>query len=220
MAVAAFAALGRLYSPKRKSDPAASPLGASAAADDTNVGDGRRVISSVAASSTTLEYQFAGKSVINYSYTDFPWKLLVQDVYQFFRLAWALPYIVWPTSPTDSGSLDELAPTAANAVCVAVHVVLCLMQLLFLLSVPLMALFPIWTVTLAVLGFFGVNHAICRLLLNGNDIQYTSDAQYAAALPEHAHEQWIFLNGVAVGYVGGGGEGDNRRETQLEQSRC
>ena len=71
-----------------------------------------------------LGSQVGGESVMNHSYTDFPWKLLAYDIGQFFRLAWALPYIVWPLAPTDSGSLDELAWTPQNAFCIVVHVVI------------------------------------------------------------------------------------------------
>jgi hypothetical protein len=48
-------------------------------------------------------------------------------------------------------------------------------------------------------GFMFTNWLICKLL-NGSKETYTSDEKYAKARPEHAHEQWVFLNGVAVGY--------------------
>jgi hypothetical protein len=37
--------------------------------------------------------------------------------------------------------------------------------------------------------------------LNGSQMRYPSNPKYAEKKPEHAHEQWIFLNGVAVGYI-------------------
>jgi hypothetical protein len=142
--------------------------------------------------------QVGGPSVINYSYTDLPWKLLAWDVYYFFRFAWALPWILLPMTPTDSGSLDELSINRKNLWCIFIHFVLCILQLIFLLCLPIAILFPIWMVAIAVGGFLTVNYFLC-MLLNGRTMTFTSDESYAAALPEHAHEQWIFLNGVAVG---------------------
>ena len=148
--------------------------------------------------STAFGSQVGGKSVINYSYTDDPWRLMAYDIYQFFRLAWALPYILFPITPTDSGPLSELHPSFANIFCIVVHAVLCLLQVLFLLSLPLMVILPVWTSLLLIGGFLVLNHVFC-LLLNGKGIEYHSDPALAPVLPEHAHEQWIFLNGVAVG---------------------
>ncbi|CAK7228425.1 hypothetical protein SCUCBS95973_006878 [Sporothrix curviconia] len=148
--------------------------------------------------------QLGGQSVINYSYTDQPWKLLAYDVYHFFRLAWALPYIVWPVTPADSGALAELAPTWANLWCMAVHAVLAVLQLVFLAGlVPAACLLPVWAAGGLVATCLAVNHVLCAVLLNGGLFRgtatYTSRPECASARPEHAHEQWVFLNGVAVG---------------------
>ncbi|KAH8888640.1 hypothetical protein GQ53DRAFT_243767 [Thozetella sp. PMI_491] len=142
--------------------------------------------------------QLGGKAVINYSYTDLPWILLGYDIYYFIYFVWALPYILFPISPTDSGDLAELAWTGRNFFCILVHSLLCVMQLAFMVSLPLMILLPIWMAALAIGLFLLVNYSLC-LLLNGNQVEYWSDPEYAPALPEHAHEQWIFINGVAVG---------------------
>lgn len=144
--------------------------------------------------------QIGGKSVINYSYTDMPWKLMAFDVYYFFVFIWALPHILLPMTPCDSGDLAELSVTRGNLFCIAIHFVLCILQLGFIISLPLMILLPIWTAVLAIALFFGLNHLLC-MLINGKVVEYHSDPKYAPALPEHAHEQWIFINGVAVGYV-------------------
>ncbi|KAF9873566.1 hypothetical protein CkaCkLH20_09025 [Colletotrichum karsti] len=145
-----------------------------------------------------LGSQVGGQSVINYSYTDFPWKLLAYDIYFFFSYAWALPWIVWPFSPADSGDLDELAFTRQNLFCVGMHLLLCILQIGFIFALPLTIFFPLWIDILALSAFFAVNYLLC-LLLNGPTLTYTSDEKYAPALEKHAHEQWIFLNGVAVG---------------------
>ncbi|KAF6834838.1 hypothetical protein CPLU01_04733 [Colletotrichum plurivorum] len=145
-----------------------------------------------------LGSQVGGSSVINYSYTDFPYKLLAYDIYWFFQYAWALPWIVWPITPSDSGDLDELAFTRQNLFCIFVHLILCILQIGFILCLPFTIFFPLWIDAIAVGAFLAVNYLLC-LFLNGPTLTYTSDPKYAPALDEHAHEQWIFLNGVAVG---------------------
>jgi len=125
---------------------------------------------------------------------------LIEDYLEsyFFVFITFLPYILFPVSPADSGDLDELSWTRGNLFCIAVHFVLCILQLGFILAIPLMVLLPIWTAVIAVALFFGLNHALC-LLINGKGVEFHSDPKYAPALPEHAHEQWIFINGVAAG---------------------
>lgn len=144
--------------------------------------------------------QIGGKSVINYAYTDDPWRLFAYDIYYFFVFAWSLPWILMPIQPCDSGDLDELAFTRKNLFCIFIHFVLCIMQLSFILVLPFALLLPVWLVAAAMVAFFTVNSLLC-MLLNGTTVEYWSDEKYAPALPEHAHEQWVFLNGVAVGYV-------------------
>ncbi|ROT35737.1 hypothetical protein SODALDRAFT_283286 [Sodiomyces alkalinus F11] len=146
--------------------------------------------------------QVGGQAVINYAYTDLPSRLLMWDIYYFFYYAWALPWILMPIGTGDdwpnSGHLDELAWTWQNAFCIVVHAVLVVLQMLFLLWLPFVVVLPIWTAAIGFAVFFTVNWALC-LLLNGPSIEYHSDPHYAPALPEHADEQWIFINGVAVG---------------------
>ncbi len=161
------------------------------------------------ASSSSISAQVGGQSVINHAYTDLPWRLLLYDIALFFRLAWALPYIVWPVvpvpPPAGSGALAELAWTPANAWCIAVHAVLAVLQLAFLLGgVPAACvLLPVWMAAALGAAALGANHVLCRLLLNSvrGTIEFHSRPECAAARPEHAHEQWVFLNGVAVGCV-------------------
>ncbi|KAK3347906.1 hypothetical protein B0H65DRAFT_158653 [Neurospora tetraspora] len=142
--------------------------------------------------------QIGEQSVINYSYTDRPLKLMAFDIYYFFKFIWALPYVLIPLSPSDSGDLDELSITRGNLFCVGLHAVLVVLQLGFIATLPTLVLFPVWTAALAIGLFMLVNYGLCTLL-NGKEVEYHSDPKYAPALPEHAHEQWIFINGVAVG---------------------
>lgn len=142
--------------------------------------------------------QVGGASVINYRYTDMPWRLLAKDVYYFFVYSWALPSVLMPVYPYGSDALDELFPSLPNLFCILVHCILAVLQLAFILLLPLGFLFPVWTVAGAVGAFMALNWTLCRLL-NGTQDTYMSDGEYAQQRPEHAHEQWVFLNGVAVG---------------------
>lgn len=142
--------------------------------------------------------QVGGKSVINYGYTDLPLKLLMLDIRYFFIFAWYLPWILWPVRPCDGDHFDELSPTYANIWCIFVHAVLVVIQTAFILSLPWVFMFPGWMIVIGMALFFGLNKLLCRAL-NGSTITYTSDPEFAPALKEHEHEQWIFINGVAVG---------------------
>ncbi|KAI0118058.1 hypothetical protein F4776DRAFT_656086 [Hypoxylon sp. NC0597] len=142
--------------------------------------------------------QVGGESVISYSYTDMPWKLMMWDVRYFFTFAWALPWVLWPVRPCDGDHFDELSFTWENMWCIFIHSILVVLQLFFILTLPLALLFPVWMVALGMVAFFTLNWLLC-LGLNGSTITFESDPKYAPALEEHAHEQWIFLNGVAVG---------------------
>jgi hypothetical protein len=142
--------------------------------------------------------QIGGRSVINYGYTDMPWKLMAWDVYYFFKFFWAIPYVLWPLSPADSGELSELSPTLGNVWCIAIHAVLCVVQLAGIVALPYLVVLPVWTAALLIGVFLLANKVLC-MLLNGKKVEYESEDKYAPKLPEHAHEQWIYINGVAAG---------------------
>ncbi|KAK8069598.1 hypothetical protein PG994_006214 [Apiospora phragmitis] len=142
--------------------------------------------------------QVGGESVINYSYTDTPFTLLMWDIYYFFYFAWALPWVIWPLRPCHGGHFDEMSFSPSNMWCLFIHGVLIILQLGFILTLPLLVFLPVWTAILW-MGFFAtVNWALC-LTLNGPELTYHSDPMYAEAKEEHAHESWIFINGVACG---------------------
>jgi hypothetical protein len=153
---------------------------------------------------TTSSTEYIGSqvettAVNHYDYTGRPWMLLAYDIYYFFYHIRSFPYIFWPMRPTDSKDLDELSWTIGNLFCIAIHSVLCILQVAFFLSLPLALLFPIWMVAIAMGGFAAVNFSLAWLL-NGSADVYSSDAKYNPEdLDKYAHEQWIFLNGVAVG---------------------
>lgn len=120
------------------------------------------------------------------------------DVYYFFKFLWAFPYIVWPLRPADSGDLSELSFTHKNLFCLAIHGVLIVLQLAFIAVLPFLVLLPVWTAIIIAVSLLVLNNLLADLL-NGKTVEYHSDPEYAPALPEHAHEQWIFINGVAAG---------------------
>ncbi|KAH8173922.1 alpha/beta-Hydrolase [Sarocladium implicatum] len=141
--------------------------------------------------------QVGGTSVINYCYTDPPLKLFARDVYYFFVYLWALPWVIMPMH-ADGGRMDELHPSLGNIYCLFIHFILCIMQLAFILALPIAIFVPVWMTAAAITAFMTVNYLLCRTL-NGNKTTYRSDKKYAPVLPEHEHEQWVFLNGVSVG---------------------
>jgi hypothetical protein len=147
---------------------------------------------------TEISSQVGGKSVINYSYTDMPGTLMLYDIYYFFKFSWALPWILWPFRPCDGGDFNELSFTWGNMFCIFIHTILLVLQLAFIFSLPLVVLLPIWLAVIGIAGFMSVNWLLCRLL-NGSTLIYNSDPKYSPDQEKHAHEKWIFLNGVAVG---------------------
>ncbi|KAK9424865.1 hypothetical protein SUNI508_13387 [Seiridium unicorne] len=172
----------------------------SGAQKEPNTGRNRsRKLDAAVSSTKFYGSQVGGKSVINYGYTDMPMKLLLWDIRTFFTFSYALPWVIWPITPGDNGEFAELAVTRGNMFCIFMHVVLIALQLGFLLVViPVCILLPVWMAMLGVGAFFALNWMLV-LALNGNSLTYTSDPKYAPALAEHAHEKWIFINGVAAG---------------------
>ncbi|PHH71387.1 hypothetical protein CDD82_6541 [Ophiocordyceps australis] len=150
---------------------------------------------------TSTDYytsQIGGQTVINYAYTDMPWRLLAKDIYYFFVYLGALPRVVTPLRPCDSGHLDELYLSWPNIWSLLVQLLVSAMQLCFLFTLPIVIMLPVWAAVGSLAVFLAVNWALCRLLNGKGDVLH-SDSKYAVQKPEHAHEQWIFLNGIATG---------------------
>ncbi|KAK0673621.1 hypothetical protein QBC41DRAFT_311193 [Cercophora samala] len=157
-------------------------------------------ITKMISSTAFIGSQTGGESVINYSYTDLPWTLMMWDVYYFFHYLWAIFYVVWPVTPTDSAELSELSFTYGNVLSLGVHLVLVVLQLGFIVALPFMVILPVWTAVGLIAGFMGVNKLLCMVLNGrGDQVEYRSDPEYAEARKEHEGEVWIFINGVAAG---------------------
>lgn len=144
--------------------------------------------------------QVGGKNVVPHSYTGSPLELLRDDIASAFSLCMLLPFIVWPLEPMGSGKLCELYPSLGNLFDIVLHLLLVSIQLPFIISVPFWIFlpFPPITFVIVITAFWAVNHSICYIL-NGSEMKYQSERRYAIPRKEHRHEQWVFLNGVAVG---------------------
>ena len=156
-------------------------------------------------SSPTKRIKFYGSQIGNQDtipkpYTDSPLILLRSDILSALRFYLFLPFIVMPITPQLSGPLSELYPSASNLWSMLLHLILVCMQVPFILSVPFWVLFPVWSVLIGVGIFWAVNQGICYLL-NGNKMKVWSEAKYTEKKEERKNEQWLFLNGVAVGYI-------------------
>jgi len=142
--------------------------------------------------------QNGSKGVPPLAYTGSPLKLFIADIKSFIKYIRFLPFIMFPLSPWPSSHLDELYLSPANLWSMFLHFVLCVLQAGFLLSIPLWFLFPVWSVVAFVSVFLISNESFCYLL-NGFESIYESDPALVGHFPKHPNEQWLFLNGVAVG---------------------
>lgn len=140
-----------------------------------------------------------GGGVVNeYNYTDDPRKLLFWDFFYVFYYAWSLPLIIRPLKPRGGNHFDELAWSWKNAYCVVVHIILIVMQLGFLMCIPVSFFVPPWVTTMFVAAFWVVNLLLCRTL-NGSKMTYWSDPKYTMGRESHDHEEWLYINGIATG---------------------
>lgn len=142
--------------------------------------------------------QLGGARTTPQSYTSAPLSLLYQDVRSAFSFAGFLPFIVFPISPQSSGPFCELYPSWQNLWCMFLHLMLVFMQVPFVLSVPFWVFFPVWWVLIGLAAFWAVNQSVCWVL-NGSAMEFPSHKRYVEGRERKEHEQWIFLNGVAVG---------------------
>lgn len=142
--------------------------------------------------------QVPNRDVINYTYTDMPWELILIDIWYAIKYSPSLSYVFWPLFP--AYTFDELRLNVHNIWCMFIHAVLIILQVSFFLSLPMAAFLPVWTTLMTIGAFLSVNWAICRFCLNGPSLTYESRPQYTQHHREHPNEQWIFLNGISVGY--------------------
>jgi hypothetical protein len=134
-------------------------------------------------------------------YTGSPWRLFVSDLSLFFRNITYLPGLFLPLNPWLSGDLCELYPSLPNLLTIALHCVLSVIQLAFLISLPFLIFLPFWLLALYVGVTIGLNTLACLLLNAGipsDGLKSTEDYHSKSWAPRD-DEYWIFLNGICVG---------------------
>ncbi|KAI9372603.1 hypothetical protein BJX61DRAFT_542545 [Aspergillus egyptiacus] len=133
-------------------------------------------------------------------YTASPWRLLWQDFRLVLRSAWAIPGLLWPLTPNKSGDLNELYPSLGNIGNLAFHLILSLLQIVFLVSLPVcvVCMVPALWISVYIGAFVGINKVLCDVVLNrGSRVLVSRFPELEN--PEHAHEHWIYINGIATG---------------------
>lgn len=121
-------------------------------------------------------------------------RFLVSQLRRRFE-AWAQRYF-------HSGPMDELYPSWSNIRDIIFHSILIVTQSAFLISLPFLSFFS-FNVFVAYVGLFvGINYLAC-IGLNGwmpEGFIWSADTPSAREWElNHPEEEWIFLNGVAVG---------------------
>lgn len=133
-------------------------------------------------------------------YTASPSRLMWEDIRLFFRRAWYLPGVILPLTPCNSGDLDELYPSLSNIANLGFHALLSLLQILFLLSIPalIICMIPAFWVFAYIGGIIWANKVLCDRVVNRRPSILVSRYPEVEA-PEHKHEHWVFVNGIACG---------------------
>jgi hypothetical protein len=162
----------------------------------------------IPATLTTLTFQYPNMaSSTPLPYTASPLRLAWEDTILFCKVTFVWPItagllsIVLPFWPLRSGPLDELYPSAANIWTITLHIVLIILQTIFLLSLAPLAFcgIPAALYFAYVCGFVLFNKVLSGLI-NGPRQQHVSSIDLSR-YPSHDDERWIFINGVAVGCV-------------------
>jgi hypothetical protein len=133
-------------------------------------------------------------------YTSAPLSLVRIDILLFFRNFFYLLNIILPLGPWPSGELDELKPSGPNLVAIALHLLLVILQVGFIISLPICLFLPLSTVVVYIAVFFAINAAICKIINGRREDVHVSKTDLSR-FPRRENESWIFLNGVAVGYA-------------------
>ena len=134
-------------------------------------------------------------------YTASPIRLLWGDLCLFVSLIGHLPGIFIPLHLCRTGPLDEFYPSVHNIFIVAVHLLLAVYQLSFLISLPLMVLCMVpalWILAYLAIGL-GLSYGAVILFLNGFEQVLVSKVPVAER-PGHERERWLYINGIAAGH--------------------
>ena len=148
--------------------------------------------------------QAGGATATPLAYTGSPLQLLLFDLRLFSRNVVYLPCIFLPFFPWPSGPLDELYPSTANIVNIAVHTLLFIYQLAFLMTLPILAyVLPVTAFILYIAAALWLNKLFCLHFNKGipEDGLKSTEDEYSQQWASHDDEYWIFLNGICVGLV-------------------
>lgn len=131
-----------------------------------------------------------------------PLGLLWNDAKLFFKIYTTIPGVVLPLRPCLSGKLDELSWTAGNLRDITFHVVFIVLQLIFLVSIPLCFISPVplGIFSLYVIGFLVLNYVICIPINGQAGIIFRASPKSGIPVTGNG-EKWIFINGISVGYI-------------------
>ncbi|KZL77842.1 hypothetical protein CT0861_02733 [Colletotrichum tofieldiae] len=121
-------------------------------------------------------------------------RFLVSQLHRQFQ-AWAQTYF-------HSGPMDELYPSWNNIRDITFHMILMVTQSAFLLSLPFLTVLSFNVFVAYVALFVTINYVACFMLNGWMPNGFVMSKQFPATAQwreDHADEEWIFLNGVAVG---------------------
>jgi hypothetical protein len=146
-----------------------------------------------------LPSQIGERSQTPLSYTADPRKLLLADIILCFR---KLSFVFGVFLPLRFGNnadpFGELYPSWRNIKAIVLHVVLVILQLMFLIFLPFFLLAPTSWLLIYIVVFFVVNSTLTRLL-NGSKL-LLEPSEEIKPKTNHESEYWIYMNGVSVGH--------------------
>jgi hypothetical protein len=149
---------------------------------------------------TFVPSQIGGPTQVPISYTSTPGRLLWYDFRLFLSKISSTTGVFLPLRwGRNSEPYDELYPSLSNILSFGIHVLLAVMQLVFLCSFPVYLFAPCAWWIVYVMVFFGINGGICRML-NGSELKVYPSVPVDEE-DKFRDEYWIFMNGVACGFV-------------------
>jgi hypothetical protein len=142
-----------------------------------------------------------GKTPI--AYTGDPFLLCWSDIKLIWHQKFRVGGIFRPLRllPWELDEWDELYPSFKNLVAIVVHIILVILQAIFIISIPACIFnpfVPLWAFIVWVSGFLTFNYFVCRIFLNKGTTTLESKVG-AKGAASHQAEYWIYLNGVSVG---------------------
>jgi hypothetical protein len=148
---------------------------------------------------TFLPSQIAGSEPVPLPYTGNPLRLCGSDAWLIYQEIGFVFGIIQPLTQWLSGELDELYPSIPNLICMGLHLLLFIVQLIFLISLPFCIILPMGWFAIYVVAVLSFTAAVSRVL-NGSGDSIVSNINIGSD-GKHEDECWLFLNGVSVGYV-------------------